>query len=121
MRSQIIEAGATLVAISPQLPERSRSLIENRRFGFEILRDSGNEVGASFGLRFTLPEDLKQLYLQFGINLGEGNGEDSWTLNLPGRYIIDQGGIVRYARTDPDYTRRPEPEETLEALMKLGA
>ena len=77
-------------------------------------------VGASFGLRFTLPEDLKSLYLQFGIDLAEGNGEDSWTLCLHGRYIIDGKGLVRYAQTDPDYTRRPEPEETLDALLKLS-
>ena len=59
MHSQIVDAGASLFAISPQLPERSRTLIEKRRYPFEILRDPGNEVGASFGLRFTLPEDLK--------------------------------------------------------------
>jgi peroxiredoxin len=120
VHSQIVDAGASLFAISPQLPERSRTLIEKRRYPFEILRDPGNEVGASFGLRFTLPEDLKSLYLQFGIDLAEGNGEDSWTLCLPGRYIIDGKGLVRYAQTDPDYTRRPEPEETLDALLKLS-
>jgi len=38
---------------------------------------------------------------------------------MPARYIIDRDGRVRYARTDPDYTRRPEPEETLEALRAL--
>jgi len=76
-------------------------------------------TGSEYGLRFTMPDDLKQLYLQFGIDISEGNGEDSWTLCLPGRYIVDQEGIVRYARTDPDYTRRPEPDETLDALTKL--
>ena len=121
MHSKIVDAGASLYAISPQLPARSRTLIEKRRYRFEILRDHGNEVGAGFGLRFSLPEDLKQLYLQFGIDLAEGNGEDSWTLCLPGRYIINQKGIISYAQTDPDYTRRPEPQETLDALLKLGA
>jgi peroxiredoxin len=107
------------VAVSPQLADRSRALIDKRRLRFEILRDPGNEVGASFGLRYTMPGGLKQLYLQFGVDLAEGNGESSWTLCLPGRYIIDRQGVVRSARTDPDYTRRPEPEETLEALAAL--
>ena len=91
-----------------------------RRYRFEILRDPANRVGAEYGLRFTLPDDLKQLYLQFGIDIADGNGEDSWTLCLPGRYVIDREGVVRYAQTDPDYTRRPEPEETLEALLNLS-
>jgi peroxiredoxin len=95
-------------------------LIEKHRLKFEILHDPANKVGASYGLRVSLPDDLKKLYLQFGIDLAEGNGEDSWTLCLPARYIVDRQGVVRYARTDPDYTRRPEPEETLEALHLLS-
>jgi peroxiredoxin len=35
------------VAISPQVPEHSRELIERRHLTFEILSDRGNEVGAA--------------------------------------------------------------------------
>ena len=63
-----------------------------------------------------LPDDLKQLYLEFGIDLETSNGEASWTLPVPGTYVIDTGGIIRYASADADYTRRPESEETLAAL-----
>ena len=66
-----------------------------------------------------LPDDLKQLYLEFGIDLETSNGEASWTLPVPGTYVIDTGGIIRYASADADYTRRPEPEETLAALAAL--
>ncbi len=66
-----------------------------------------------------MPDDLKELYLQFGINLAVSNGDDSWTLPIPARYIIDREGVIRYARSDPDYTRRPEPDETIEALRRL--
>jgi peroxiredoxin len=101
------------------LHEKARELIGRYALAFDILRDPGNEVAASYGLRWQLPEDLKQLYLHFGIDLAADNGDDSWTLPMPARYIIDRDGVVRYARTDPDYTRRPEPEETLEALRAL--
>jgi peroxiredoxin len=85
-----------------------------------VLRDGGNEVAAAYGLRWKLPDDLRELYLGFGLSLPEGNGDESWTLPLPARYIIDRGGVVRYARSDPDYTRRPEPEETLAALETIA-
>lgn len=55
MLPEIQALGATLVAISPQLPEHNRELIERRHLTFEILSDRGNEVAASFGLRFSLP------------------------------------------------------------------
>jgi peroxiredoxin len=63
--------------------------------------------------------ELKQLYLKFEIDLEVSNGEASWTLPVPGSYVIDTSGIIRYASADADYTRRPEPEETLAALEAL--
>jgi peroxiredoxin len=63
-----------------------------------------------------LADDLKQIYLNFGIDLEASNGEASWTLPVPGTYVIDTGGVIRYASADADYTRRPEPEETIAAL-----
>ena len=111
--------GASFIAVSPVLSEPARELIEKHKLAFDILRDPGNTVAASYGLRWTLPEDLKQLYLGWGIDLSAANGDDSWTLPIPARYIVDGAGTVRYARANADYTRRPEPEETLEALRAL--
>jgi peroxiredoxin len=110
----------TLIAISPQLAEHSRAMIEQKKLNFEILRDPGNEIAHAYGLRWALPDDLKQLYRQFGIDLAEVNGDDSWTLPVPARFIIDRSGMVRYARVDPDYTRRPEPDETLMELKRFA-
>ncbi len=93
--------------------------MKKHRLAFDLLHDPGNEVAARYGLRWQLPDDLKQLYLEFGTDLEADNGDDSWTLPMPARYIIDRDGIVRYARTDPDYTVRPDPAETLEALRAL--
>jgi peroxiredoxin len=64
-------------------------------------------------------EDLRKIYLQFGIDVPKHNGDDSWTLPLPARYIIDRKGIVRYAEVSVDYTVRPEPENTITALKEL--
>ena len=113
-------AGATLLALSPELPEESRQLIQDRKIGFDILRDAGNAYLATLGLVHTLPEELRTIYGGFGIDLPRSNGEASWTLPLPARYIIDPSGLVRYARVHPDYTERPEVTETLEALGQAG-
>ena len=66
-----------------------------------------------------MPDDLKAIYLQFSIDLGASNGEASWTLPVPGTYLIGQGGIIRYASADADYTRRPESDDLLAALELL--
>jgi peroxiredoxin len=111
--------GDTLVAISPQLPEHSRELIRSRGLTFEVLSDRGNEVAGHFGLTFTLPEYLRMLYATFSLDLATYNGDDSWTMPMPARFVIDQRGVIRYAESDPDYTTHPEPEDTLAALRAL--
>ncbi len=90
-----------------------------RKLPFPMLRDEGNELAQRFNILNRLPEDVKRLYLSFGIDLEASNGEDSWTLPVPGSYVIDQGGTIQYASADADYTKRPEPDETLAALEAL--
>jgi peroxiredoxin len=113
---QIDRLGGTLVAIAPQPRETNLALKTEKKLGFDILSDPGNKVAQSYGIRYRLPDDLSALYLKFDINLPEFNGDDSWTLPLPARYIIDQASTVCYAKINADYTVRPEPEETLAAL-----
>ena len=114
------ELGATIVAITPQLAEASRSLIEKQKISFDLLSDPGNAYAAELGLRFTLPDDLKGVYLSFGNDLAVRNGEASWTLPMPGRFVIERGGRVRAADVDPDYERRPEPQKTVDDVKALA-
>jgi len=116
---EIIALGAHLVAISPQLPEHNRELIRSRALGFEILSDRGNAVASTFGLTFALPESLRAVYRSFPLDLVKYNGDASWTLPMPARFVIDRRGVIRSAASDPDYTTRPEPEDTLAALRAL--
>jgi peroxiredoxin len=86
---------------------------------FDMLSDPGNKVANACGLVYPMSEGLRKIYLQFGLDVPKHNGDDSWTLPLPARYIIGRKGIVRYAEVSVDYTLRPEPENTIAALNKL--
>jgi peroxiredoxin len=94
-------------------------LREEKKLSFEILSDPGNEVAQRYGLKFQFPEDLREVYLQFNIDLPKYNGDDSWTLPLPTMLIIDQKGFIRHTAINADYTVRPEPEETLAELKRI--
>jgi peroxiredoxin len=84
-----------------------------------ILTDQDNDLAGKFGLVLSLPDALRDIYLSFGIDLERHNGNASWALPMPARYIIDQGGLVIDAAVSADYTMRPEPEETLNKLRAL--
>ena len=115
----ITAAGATLVAISPQRADFLRQMIDKHKLAFDVLRDAGNEVATRFGLKFAVSEGVKKVYQGFGLDLEKFNGDASWTLPMPARFIIDRGDTIRYAQADPDYTVRPEPSETVAALKTL--
>ena len=120
-RPAIEAAGASLVAISPQKAANSRRSQRENKLGFPILSDPGNEVAAAFGLRFALPDYLVELYQRLGNNLPVTNGDDTWTLPMPGRFAIGRDGRALYAEVNPDYTQRPEPEDLLPALRGAAA
>ena len=119
-RVQEMEAlGSRLVAISPEMPDKSLDTRERHELSFDILYDQGNRVAERFGLVFTLPEVLRPIYQQFGLDIPGYNGDDSFRLPMPATYIITGDGEIVYAFVDPDYTRRMEPQEILDRLASL--
>src|SRR5262249_59283169 len=113
-------AGAALLTITPQSPANSRKLVADHGLSYAIASDPGNEVAAGYGLRFRLPDYLIDLYQRLGVRLPAFNLDESWTLPMPARYVIDRGGKIRYAVVSPDYTVRPDPNEVLPTLERLA-
>ena len=84
-----------------------------------MLSDPGNGWAREAGLVFAFPDDLREVYLSFGLDLPAHNGDDSWELPMPLRAVVDPSGVIRSLDVDPDYTVRPEPEATVEALRAV--
>ncbi|KZE47125.1 alkyl hydroperoxide reductase [Brevibacillus parabrevis] len=110
------EAGAQLVAISPQTPTYSASMKANNELGFPLLSDPRNEVAARYHLVFELPEALQGSYQSLGISLDEYHGDSSWKLPVPATYVIDRENIIRLAHVEADYKQRLEPSHVLDLL-----
>jgi peroxiredoxin len=71
-----IEArGATIVAVSPQTAPNSRKSQRDNKLTFPILSDEKSRVAAAFGLRFSLPDYLVELYKGFKNDLPTFNDD----------------------------------------------
>ena len=116
---QIEESGSRFVTIAPQLEASAKKNKESKNLDFDILVDEGNNYAKQLGIVFSLPQDLREVYTNFKIVLPDHNGDDSWTLPMPARLVIDQSGVVVYANINPDYTERPEPSEVIQVLQAL--
>lgn len=113
---RIIEAGASLAAISPQTVQQSYFMTDQHKLRFPLLSDAGNKVAREFGLVYRVPDEQQAIYRRAFVNLPLANGDESWELPIPATYILDRDGTVVYASANPDYSDRPEPEEILAKL-----
>ncbi|MGA9039958.1 MAG: peroxiredoxin-like family protein [Terriglobales bacterium] len=113
---EIKDAGASLVAISPQTVQQSFFMVDQHKLRFPLLSDANNQAAQQFGLAYRVPDYQQSVYRRAMINLPFANGDDSWQLPIPATYILDRDGTVLYASANPDYTERPEPTEILQKL-----
>ena len=112
-------AGGDLVVISPQSQKFAQKSRKDRKLTCDVLVDAGNAYARQLGTVFRLPDDLEKLYSGFGLVLPDYNGDDSWTLPMPLRAVVDTSGVIRYLDINADYTQRPEVTETLAVLKSL--
>ncbi len=115
----IKQAGAELVAISPETPDSSAKTIKDNGIEYYVLSDADGKVGKQFGLMFHLNDDLKKVYQKFGIDLEKTNGNKDWELPLAATYIVDKNGLIIFSFVDADYKRRAETTELIEILKSI--
>ena len=114
-------ARARMVAVSPQTPDSSMTIVERQNLTFPVLSDAGNRIARHFGLVFRVDEDVRDKYRSAGIDLARSNGDDSWELPVPATYVIAPDRTITYAFVEADYTKRAAPADVVAALAAAGA
>ena len=117
--ADIKAAGATLVAITPELPDNSLSTAEKNDLDFEVLTDTNADYARSAGLVHSLAEKLRPIYTNFGIHIEAHNGDGQFDLPLAATYVVDQNKKIVSAFVDADYTKRQEPSEVVKVLQSI--
>lgn len=110
--------GASLIALSPELPDKSLSTWDKNELPFEVLTDVDNNVARKYGGVHALNDKVKGIYAQMSV-YGYYRGEIN-ELPVPATYIIDSQLVVRYAFVESDYHKRAEPAELLSVLQHMA-
>lgn len=119
VNAEIEALGARLIAISPQRPDESLSTAEKNQLEFEVLSDVNSKVADQYGLTFSLDEDLRPIYKNWGADVAAVNDDPDCKLPLPATYVISQDGKIVHSFVEEDYTERLEPDAILNALRDL--
>ncbi len=113
-------AGAKLVVLTPELPEKAKETAAANDLTMVALYDGNNVVAKAYGLVFRLADSIIPLYRD-QLRIAEFNGNDSMELPLSATYIIDKTGMIRSAFLDADYSKRAEPSQIVKAVKQLVA
>ena len=112
--------GATLVAVSPQVPERLGEIRDRHGLGFKVASDPGNALGRRFGILYTADAATQAAQRAKGGFIGDTTGTGTWELPQPAVVVIDQDQVVRFVDVSPDWLVRTEAEPVIESARRLA-
>lgn len=115
---EIQAAGGQVIAITPELPDKTMTTKERHMLEFQVLSDANNSVADRYRLAYSVPDYVVDHY-DLSITLNEYNGNDSKRLPLAVTYIIDKSGVIEYAFLDADYKNRASPDEIISVLEQM--
>lgn len=111
--------GATLIGVSPQVPEKLRDIKDRHQLDFQIATDAGNSLGRRFGILYSFDEPSRRLSAESGSPIGEVTGTGTWELPMASAIVIDQAGVVQFADVSPDWLVRTEPADIIAAVQAI--
>ncbi len=110
---KIENAGAKLVILTPELPEKAKETAEASGISIVALHDKDLALAKQYGIVFELPDAIAPMYQS---RLPQYNGNDALELPLSATYVINSSGKITYAFLDADYKKRAEPSEVIQAV-----
>ncbi|MDA9531121.1 peroxiredoxin-like family protein [Bradyrhizobium sp. CCBAU 25338] len=106
--------GAQVVAIMPETQEYTGQLKAESGAPFPILTDLDNGYALSLNLAIWLGTEIQQL-LSYQ-DMAKFHGNDGWMLPIPAVFVVGRDGIVKARFVDPDFRKRMEIDDLIEAL-----
>jgi peroxiredoxin len=113
------DVGATLVAVSPQVPERLVEIRQRHDLSFKVASDIGNELGRRFGILYTADEASQAAQRAKGGFIGDTTGTGTWELPEPAVVVIGHDRIVRFVDVSPDWLVRTEADPVIAAVRDI--
>lgn len=113
------EVGATLIAVSPQVPDYTLLQQQQNLLTFPVLSDLQGHVAALYKVRYEVSQSVVRVMQGIGIDLVQYNETAQWTLPVPATFIIDQNRTIRFSHVDPNFMMRLDPDIIVQVLKEM--
>ena len=116
----IEEKGAKVIAISPEKPEYLGKMEKKTGAEFTLLYDEGYKISDAYDVTFKPNKGTLITYNTIlGAKLKKTHSDESQRLPIPATYVIDQSGTITWRQFNPDYKKRSNVADILQALAKI--
>lgn len=113
---QILGRGGIVLAITPDRQAFARRLKEECRLTYPVLSDMDNAYAMSLGLVVWCGDEVRDLYRSIDWNLDDFQGNEGWMVPIPATYVVAPDGRVKARFVEPDFRRRMELADILDAV-----
>jgi peroxiredoxin len=117
-QDRISAMGAQVVAIMPETQEYTDRFKADSGAPFPVLTDLDNGYALSLNLAIWLGSEIQQL-LSYQ-DMAKFHGNNGWILPIPAVFVVGRDGIIKARFVDPDFRRRMEIDDLLEALKQAS-
>ncbi|MGE5109034.1 MAG: peroxiredoxin family protein [Sphingobacteriales bacterium] len=108
---------AAIIAISPQNPDSTLSLIQKQNLEFEVLSDAQNSVAKKYTRVFRMSDPSLDILKNLGYDFDSFYTDNSKEIPVPAIFVIAEDGTVLFAKSEGgDYRNRVETEEILKSI-----
>jgi peroxiredoxin len=116
VQEDVASSQGRVVAITPERQEFAAAFKADARSLYPVLSDIDNGYALVLNLAIWVGPDLERLLSELGRVLPRYQGNDAWMLPIPAVFVVDRQGIVRDRFLDPDFRRRMDINQLIEAL-----
>jgi peroxiredoxin len=114
--TEVSQLGGSIVAISPETHQYSAELKLYARAPFPVLADVDGGYALQLSLLFWVGDEKREAMKAGGFDIVPYQGNETWTLPVPATFVVGPDGLVSARWIDPDYRRRADLDDILEAV-----
>lgn len=109
--------GASVIAIAPEVEANVQKTLEKSKLDVPAIADKGHKIMDSYNVTFKVNDAYQKRVLDYtGESLMAMHGDAEAFLPVPATYVIGQDFKVKAALFDPNYSKRMNVKDILEAL-----
>jgi peroxiredoxin len=119
VESELNKLDYTVMAISPDRPDRLRDAMNRHNMRYLLLSDSTMNFARGFGIAFLAGKEMMDEFKKINIDIEAASNEKHHQLPVPSIFIVGTDGVIRFSYTNPDWKSKIDTNLLLAAAKAV--